>query len=66
MCENNRSRERVQYFIAVKGKLKLSFPAAIDLVSTHEGIKKRYGFVYVDRDEFDLRTMKVICSKNTR
>lgn len=66
MCEDNRSRERVQYFIAVKGKLKLSFPAAIDLVSTHEGIKKRYGFVYVDRDEFDLRTMKVICSKNTR
>ncbi len=66
MCEDNRSRERVQYFIAVKGKLKLSFPAAIDLVSTHEGTKKRYGFVYVDRDEFDLRTMKVICSKNTR
>ena len=66
MCEDNRSRERVQYFIAVKGKLKLSFPAAIDLVSTHEGIKKRYGFVYVDRDEFDLRTRKVICSKNTR
>ncbi len=32
--------------------------SAIDLVSTHEGMKKRYGFVYVDRDEFDLRTMK--------
>lgn len=29
MCEN-RSRERVRYFIAVKGKLKLSFPAAIE------------------------------------
>lgn len=32
--------------------------SAIDLVSTHEGIKKRYGFVFVDRDEFDLKTLK--------
>jgi len=32
--------------------------SAIDLISTHEGMKKRYGFVYVDRDEFDLGTMK--------
>lgn len=32
--------------------------SAIDLISTHEGMKKRYGFIYVDRDEFDLRTMK--------
>ncbi|WP_106078772.1 glycoside hydrolase family 1 protein [Mesoplasma coleopterae] len=31
--------------------------SAIDLVSTHEGISKRYGFVYVDRDEFDLKDM---------
>ena len=31
--------------------------SAIDLISTHNGISKRYGFVYVDRDEFDLRTM---------
>lgn len=29
--------------------------SAVDLVSTHQGIRKRYGFVYVDRDEFDLR-----------
>jgi 6-phospho-beta-glucosidase len=29
--------------------------SAIDLVSTHQGIAKRYGFVYVDRDEFDLK-----------
>jgi len=29
--------------------------SAIDLVSTHQGIRKRYGFVYVDRDEFDLK-----------
>lgn len=28
--------------------------SAIDLVSTHQGISKRYGFIYVNRDEFDL------------
>ena len=28
--------------------------SAMDLISTHEGMKKRYGFIYVDRDEFDL------------
>lgn len=32
--------------------------SAIDLVSTHEGIVKRYGFIYVNRDEFDLKDMK--------
>ena len=31
--------------------------SAIDLISTHQGIGKRYGFIYVDRDEFDLRTL---------
>ncbi len=31
--------------------------SAIDLISTHEGIVKRYGFIYVDRDEFDLKTL---------
>lgn len=31
--------------------------SAIDLVSTHQGMRKRYGFVYVDRDEDDLRTL---------
>ena len=34
--------------------------SAIDLISTHEGVKKRYGFIYVDRDEFDLKDMKRI------
>ncbi|MDE5757235.1 MAG: family 1 glycosylhydrolase, partial [Allobaculum sp.] len=34
--------------------------SAIDLISTHEGMRKRYGFIYVDRDEFDLGTMKRI------
>ena len=29
--------------------------SAIDLISTHEGMVKRYGFIYVDRDEFDLK-----------
>lgn len=32
--------------------------SAIDLISTHEGMVKRYGFIYVDRDEFDLKTLK--------
>ena len=32
--------------------------SAIDLVSTHEGVKKRYGFIYVNRDEFDLKDLK--------
>lgn len=31
--------------------------SAIDLVSTHHGMRKRYGFVYVDRGEDDLRTL---------
>ena len=32
--------------------------SAIDLISTHEGIVKRYGFIYVNRDEFDLKDLK--------
>ncbi|GER67110.1 6-phospho-beta-glucosidase [Weizmannia acidilactici] len=32
--------------------------SAIDLVSTHEGFRKRYGFIYVNRDEFDLLDMR--------
>lgn len=31
--------------------------SAIDLISTHEGMVKRYGFIYVDRDEFNLKTL---------
>ena len=31
--------------------------SAVDLISTHEGMKKRYGFIYVDREEFDLKTL---------
>ena len=32
--------------------------AAIDVVSTHQGYRKRYGFIYVDRDEFELKELK--------
>ena len=32
--------------------------SAIDLISTHEGIRKRYGFIYVNRDEFDMKDLK--------
>jgi 6-phospho-beta-glucosidase len=32
--------------------------SAIDLISTHQGFDKRYGFIYVNRDEFDLKDMK--------
>lgn len=34
--------------------------AAIDLVSTHQGYGKRYGFIYVNRSEFDLMDLKRI------
>lgn len=30
----------------------------MDLVSTHQGYQKRYGFVYVNRDEKDLKDLK--------
>lgn len=29
----------------------------VDLVSTHEGMRKRYGFIYVDRDEFEIGSL---------
>ncbi|WP_071131871.1 glycoside hydrolase family 1 protein [Enterococcus timonensis] len=32
--------------------------SAIDLISTHEGMEKRYGFIYVNREEFDLKDFK--------
>lgn len=32
--------------------------AAIDVVSTHQGYAKRYGFIYVDRDEQDLHDLR--------
>ena len=38
--------------------------SAIDVVSTHQGYGKRYGFIYVDRDEFDLKDMRRIKKKS--
>lgn len=32
--------------------------SAIDLISTHEGMRKRYGFIYVNREDFDLKDLK--------
>ncbi len=32
--------------------------SAVDLVSTHQGLGKRYGFIYVNRDEQDLKDLK--------
>lgn len=31
--------------------------SALDLISTHQGCSKRYGFIFVNRDEFDLRDL---------
>lgn len=37
------------------------FPwAALDVVSTHQGYAKRYGFIYVNRGEFDVKDLKRI------
>ncbi len=32
--------------------------SAFDLISTHQGITKRYGFIYVDREEKHLRQLR--------
>lgn len=32
--------------------------SALDLISTHEGMAKRYGFIYVDRDDQALGTLQ--------
>ncbi|WP_314067663.1 glycoside hydrolase family 1 protein [uncultured Vagococcus sp.] len=31
--------------------------SALDLISTHEGFKKRYGFIYVNRDDEELKDL---------
>jgi len=38
--------------------------SAIDLVSTHQGSSKRYGFIYVNREEFDLLDLRRIKKKS--
>ncbi|WP_342500587.1 glycoside hydrolase family 1 protein [Bacillus sp. FSL K6-4563] len=39
--------------------------STIDLISTHQGCSKRYGFIYVNRDEFDLQDLKRIRKKSS-
>ncbi|MBP2642962.1 MAG: beta-glucosidase/6-phospho-beta-glucosidase/beta-galactosidase [Firmicutes bacterium] len=39
--------------------------SAIDLVSTHSGCSKRYGFIYVNRDEVDLQDLRRIRKKSS-
>ena len=34
--------------------------SVMDLLSSHQGFKKRYGFIYVDRDDFNLKELKRI------
>ena len=38
--------------------------SALDLISTHQGCSKRYGFIYVNRDEFDLKDLRRIPKKS--
>lgn len=38
--------------------------SAIDLISTREGCSKRYGFIYVNREEFDLKDLRRIRKKS--
>ena len=34
--------------------------AVMDLLSSHQGFKKRYGFIYIDREDMNLKEMKRI------
>lgn len=55
LAQHIRSIQRAQAAgVPVQGYLPWS---AIDLISVHEGIRKRYGFIYVERDEQDLKTL---------
>lgn len=38
--------------------------SAIDLISTHQGFEKRYGFIFVNRDENDLKDLRRIRKKS--
>ncbi|EDU35994.1 6-phospho-beta-glucosidase [Clostridium sporogenes] len=38
--------------------------SVIDVVSTHQGYSKRYGFIYVNRDESNLKDLKRIKKKS--
>ena len=34
--------------------------SVMDLLSSHQGFRKRYGFIYIDRDDFDVKELKRI------
>lgn len=34
--------------------------SVVDLLSSHQGYKKRYGFIYIDRTDFDVKQLKRI------
>ena len=34
--------------------------SVMDLLSSHQGFRKRYGFIYVDRDDFDVKQLRRI------
>lgn len=34
--------------------------SVMDLLSSHQGFRKRYGFIYVNRDDFDLKDLRRI------
>ena len=38
--------------------------SAIDLISTHQGFEKRYGFIYIDRTNTDIKDLKRIKKKS--
>lgn len=54
--------DHIKYLLEAKAEgvdlIAYSPWSAIDLVSTHEGIRKRYGFIYVNRDDEDLKDLK--------
>ena len=31
--------------------------SVMDLLSSHQGFRKRYGFIYINRDDFDLKDL---------
>ena len=75
--ENNviNDDDRIDFIIRHLEQLKLAIAdgvevlgycpwSAIDVVSTHQGYGKRYGFIYVNRGEFDLRDLRRIKKKS--
>lgn len=67
--------ERIYYMTAHLEQLQLALTdgvdifgycpwSALDLVSTHQGYAKRYGFIYVNRSETDLKDLKRIPKKS--